>query len=608
MRRGGRVSAFHPIVQPKPGSVESNLSTIKRCLDMAEGKRKKLPKRHKDLRGLTLLQLEEGLYECWSGGVLPKGTFLKLVATDPALDGIKAGIEVTSPKLGKGRVASWMMENGHMVFRIKWGRKSTPDGKYSTYDVLEQADPGQGVSLEDTRERIVTNLCIALVVICVHTRAFIKGDTKKNIDVENVTLKGASLERAERVRPFAWERIRYLMAATTVSPQSLALLGGDATLAEALRNTKIVDMLCFRDAAAGRDDCRVGLMKKLYKGFAPGQMKQVDDAVKSAQAAICQRRVLTLESMVFPMAEKELPKGTKIPDTQEDRAVVRVPVGEVESYGVATRAILARARTGKDFCAWMVHFPLYMLLMLSRPGGAIKETSENNQVAKTRKKLAFVTAAKANCAKDAAAQKDRWLFEEVHRVYVEQVAPKKKKAQRRIENALKRVGYGAKVSGGRLHPPGSPFWREQVGFLKEMVEHNAFKRIMDLVGDDAVEMCKEVLRTQDLDNILERNDEFHLKPKGKEKEINDIVKRLKPNVTAENIATFSHGLALMDAILNACLRPQDLLGILAFEVYLMTIQTAKGRTVEVLEAVLPLIAKNTAASDNTDEGMSKTVD
>lgn len=39
---------------------------------------------------------------------------------------------VTSPKHGKGTVAGFERVVGNWVFTIRWGRKATADGKYST--------------------------------------------------------------------------------------------------------------------------------------------------------------------------------------------------------------------------------------------------------------------------------------------------------------------------------------------------------------------------------------------------------------------------------------------------------------------------------------------
>lgn len=529
VRRGGRVSAFHPLVQPRPGFKESDESTIAECLAMAEAKKKKMAVRFTDTRGLTLLQIQVGLEKFVDDRVLPVETFLKLVADDPILDGIKegsSGTTLTSPKFGKGRVDTSVMEKGHRKHNIKWNRKSTPDGKYSTNDVLREADAGQGVSLEETREFMVTYMCVMLVSLNTHGCAFIKGDAKRIIETENEDLTGDNLARAKVARPFAWERIhlmvdgdgitRHRMAADTVTQHGLDLLTSDATLVEALRKTPHVDLLGFKDAAGGVDGGKSGLMKNLHKGFGKKQLRQVDDWVKSMQAACRLRRLPELESFVFPMALAEIPAGTPIVEAEEHRADERIEPGEVEGYGLASRAIMARARVdGTIFCGWMVHFPLYRLLALTRPEGKIKDTSEHNKVAKTLKTLAFVTDAKKLRLRDAAWKKDMALWASVHAKYRAMVAPKKKKNQKRAENAQRKVAYGNKVKGGRVHRPGSPFWKQQVDFLKELVEHNAFSRIMGLVDDGEVEMCIEVLRSQDLDDMLERDDEFQLMPKDK---------------------------------------------------------------------------------------------
>lgn len=72
-------------------------------------------------------------------------------------------------------------------------------------------------------------------------------------------LEGKRLDRAKEVRPYAWDRMKSLTADKTVSPESLALLGGDVTLTEALRGTPIHELLFFDDAGAGRNDGKIWL-------------------------------------------------------------------------------------------------------------------------------------------------------------------------------------------------------------------------------------------------------------------------------------------------------------------------------------------------------------
>ena len=59
----------------------------------------------------------------------------------------------------------------------------------------------------------------------------------------------------------------------------------------------------------------------------------------------------------------------------------------------------------------------------------------------------------------------------------------------------------------------------------------------------------------------------------------------------KDVAAFSWGLAGMDAVMNAILRPQDLLGMIAAHVYMMTDRAPTGEVADVIEATLPLIVQ-----------------
>lgn len=361
------------------------------------------------------------------------------------------------------------------------------------------------------------------------------------------------------------------------------------------------------------------LMEDLTLGFCDEQQHGfVDDIVKYSQAACRLGRLPTLESIVFMMTPAELDDmGEIVPVREELCASYRVEAGEAERYGLATRALLARARKDGVFCHWRVHFPLYRLLMLTRPEGKLMETSEHSgKVAKTRKGLAFLSYLKKLCKHTEAWEKDGRLHASVHETYCDQVADDKKAEANKRGNAEKRIGDDRKVRGGRMKIPGCPIFKRRTDHLVDVVQHNALQPVMDLVSEEEVEMCLDVLRSvsrntivddvlrlQEMDNkaILEV-EESRLMPKNHAVEIRDIVGRLKPHVTAKNVALFSQGLTLIDAVLNACLRCQDLLGMYAFASYMMTFTSPKGTLTEVMEVVLPLTAKNTRASDDTVTG------
>ena len=164
--------------------------------------------------------------------------------------------------------------------------------------------------------------------------------------------------------------------------------------------------------------------------------------------------------------------------------------------------------------------------------------------------------------------------------------------------------------------PGCPVFRERTRHMVDVVQCNALDPVMGLISADEVDTCLDVLRSTDrntmVDDVLRVDDldykaileieESRLMPPKYAVAIRDIVMRLKPYVTAEMVALFSHGLTLIDAVLNACLRCQDLLGMFAFASYMMTFVSPKNASTEVMEVVLPLTAKNTRASDGSVQG------
>ncbi|CBJ26196.1 conserved unknown protein [Ectocarpus siliculosus] len=184
------------------------------------------------------------------------------------------------------------------------------------------------------------------------------------------------------------------------------------------------------------------------------------------------------------------------------------------------------------------------------------------------------------------------------------------------KKAEKRIADNRKVRGGRMKIPGCPIFRKRTNHMVDVVQHNALEPVTDLISEDEVKMCLDVRRSTDrntmVDDVLRVNDldynaileieESRLMPQKYAVAIGEIVRRLKPDVTAEMVALFSQGLTLVDAVLNACLRCQDLLGMFAFASYMMTFVSPKKAPTEVMEVVLPLTAKDTRASDGSIQG------
>lgn len=447
---------FAPLVQPRPVSEEGDKALAAESLAEAAKLEEAIPSCTKDVRGLTLNDAEIAIEEFSLSGTLPKETLLKMVTDDPRLDGIAAGkdgTKIESPKKGKGTVLASKVVAGHRVFTIKWGRKGTACSEHDTFDVLKWAVEGQAASFEDAVKRIVNNLCIIVCISGSLVPTFMQNDGKRKLKRDLVHLTGKRLARAEKIRPFAWDRMKGLKADETVSPESLALLKGDTTLAEALTETPIHELLGFEDAAAGMNDGKTWLMEDLTMGYCPQQQHGfVDDVVKYLQAACRLGRLPTLESIGFMMTPSELDgMGVSVLTKEELCASFRVEEGEEKQYGLATRALLARARGDGVFCRWRVHFPLYRLLMLSRPEGKLMETTEHScKVAKTRKGLSFLNYLKERCKKTDAWKRDRELHASIHKTYCDQVADDKKADSNRRENAERRIADNRKVRVERV--------------------------------------------------------------------------------------------------------------------------------------------------------------
>lgn len=433
---------------------------------------------------------------------------------------------------------------------IRWGRNGTADGKYSTYDVLGEAGEGQAASFKKTVTCMVNYLCTVLNYANTIGAEIVTTDLKRKVRRTLVELKGEKLARAKEVWTYAWDRMLKLTVDKTVSPESLALLdGGDPTLGVAFKKTKIFDLLCFKDAASGRNGGKMQLAENHAKGFCEKQLSgSVDDIVKYAQAACRLGRIPTTESFTYVMTPRELKSIGVTPGDHEVHICTERIVDAPGTHGLATRAAAAIARVdSSEFYTWNVHFPLYRLLLLTRPKGRLMETTESSgKAAKARKNGALYDQAKLLCESSDALDNDKRVHEGVHDDYCLHFADIKKQESDRLSNADKKVGVPRKAAIGRMRIMGDPRWPGQVRFTKALVKHNAINLIMSLIRPKEVEMCFNVLRGVNGRNIVDgmltdlyhnreiKMDEFHLMPDKYKNEIRAIVKRLKPVVTRKD--------------------------------------------------------------------------
>lgn len=282
----------------------------------------------------------------------------------------------------------------------------------------------------------------------------------------------------------------------------------------------------------------------------------------------------------------------------------RIEKEEAKNHGVAVKSVLARAGDEKSLIfEWSMHFPLYRLMLLTRPGGALKPSTESTgKVAKIRKFPKFYKESINLGKRTGAMRLDRALVEKIHEKYIDKVAPRKKQAHNRFDAQKRLHGRGSKCKNGRMHETGSLVWEENVVFLRDEASENCFSRVMEELKDEEIEMCMDVLRFA---KIPEVNDATgaHLMPADKKDEIKAIVARLKfCGITREDVAAFSWGLVAMDAVMNAILRPQDLFGMIAGLVYMIMDRAPTGEFGYVMEAPLPEFYKNDAAMNRSVEG------
>lgn len=280
----------------------------------------------------------------------------------------------------------------------------------------------------------------------------------------------------------------------------------------------------------------------------------------------------------------------------------RVEKEKAKIHGVAVKSVLARAGDEKSLVfEWSMHFPLYRLMLLTRPQGALKPSTESTgKVAKIRKFPTFYEESVNLGKKTDAMGLDRALVEKIHKKYLRKVAPRVKRAHNSFDYIKRRHGRGSKWKNDRMHETGSLVWEENVVYFREVASENCFARVVKELTDDEIEMCMDVLRFAKIPEMKEAT-EAHLMPAEFKDKIKAIVSRLKSRgITREDVAAFSWGLVAMDAVMNAILRPQDLLGMIAGLVYMIMDRAPTGEFGYVMEAPLPEFYKN-------DEAMHRSV-
>lgn len=191
-------------------------------------------------------------------------------------------------------------------------------------------------------------------------------------------------EEALRIRKFALGKIKLAKAADLINKHELALLSSDKDLQMELEEKESLFGYLGLDRFELADYS--GLMEE-EMDFHKDHLDQVNHYIRGAQAAYRLGRAVCMESCMAPLAaggdHTELPLGVKLEHGEMVTITFMIKPEEVgsEGYGLATRALLARARDSGETCKWYAHVPLYRLMLFSRPGRdekPLKPTSENS--------------------------------------------------------------------------------------------------------------------------------------------------------------------------------------------------------------------------------------
>lgn len=181
-------------------------------------------------------------------------------------------------------------------------------------------------------------------------------------------------------RDSVWKEIVDARAADVINDHELGLLASDEGLQLELRGENSLARVLGINL-----DTYFGLMRE-GKDYAPQHYSTVDHYIKGAQAAYKLGRVMSLESCMAPLSVggdcDELPPGVKLEHEEQKR--ISLPITREEAreagYGLAMRALVARARVSDELCQWYAYAPLYTVMLFRRPGRdekPIKPTTEN---------------------------------------------------------------------------------------------------------------------------------------------------------------------------------------------------------------------------------------
>jgi hypothetical protein len=524
---------FGAATEPKTPGEKKHVATYGAKSSEAEKIR---PKQHNESRYITKRMVENVFFLSPGEDVLPEivspETFHRMEKDDPALHGIVVSkTTVTSPKKGKGTVVGFERRGGYWVYTIRWGRTATVDGKYSTLEVLKEADEGTATSLEETYRSMIDYMCVMLYHAYVDTHEAVKDDVDRKVDKHQfVTLEGDDLARARKVRRMVWNHMQKMKAADTLTEPDLRLLGDEQLVTE-LRETKIYDVLRVKQSAKGDPSEKAGLVRDEDLDFCDYHLTVANHLLKTLQAAFRVGRLPTRESANLTLTLGEIPLGVNLRACDQHETSQMIPLEDrtASKYGLPMRALIARASRGLEgWCYFSKYCPILNVLTFTRPEelGQIQATSQHsNDVAKCRKSVKFLRHF-WTFTSSPTQHDDNLLLTEVFEGYKNGYAARVGVARERVENALKKKGHGIKVAKGRV-PHMSP---EELARCLDMIDtvvgRNCCGDIMEAVGEAEIAMCQDVLLVHPNTIGYTSNEDLFM-PGKHEKEIRKIVKRLK---------------------------------------------------------------------------------
>lgn len=271
----------------------------------------------------------------------------------------------------KGRVVAARMDvDGYLKYHVELeGKQRKTMGtnkKLNTRQLLEAAGGKGVVGWKKEVDRVTTVFCAILSLMYVPVYMFVTNDPRVKRKVKPVDLKGEDGKEAVELREFAWNKIKDAPATHVVTAHEKKLLASDEGLEQALGEKGTLARVLGINL-----DAYSGLVYE-PRDYAKQHYSTVDHYVKGAQVAYKLGRVMSFESCMAPLSvggvHDELPPGVRL--AHEEQRRITLPITKKEAseagYGLAMRALVARARVSDELCQWYAYAPLYMVMMFSR--------------------------------------------------------------------------------------------------------------------------------------------------------------------------------------------------------------------------------------------------